>query len=175
MTYFTGLALGISAGRRLHLLLKDKGFELLHTLPGRRRYHHSALLHNPALIQTWQRALPYIPGLKKIEFTAETGNILIEYSCDSAIIDQLTAYLDQVQKQPSPQSAYGQVGHTIRRKVRRLNHNLLAHSKKTLDIRTVLALFFLVWGSQKLWATATYRPSGYQLLWWAYSLMKGRN
>jgi len=174
MNYFTGLALGVSAGRQLHGLLGAKGFQLIHAVPGRRRYQHDTLLHNPELALRWERQLPKMPGLSKVRFTPETGTVLIEYTCSDHHIDIFVDYLEQIHKIPEAHSRYGKVGTDIRNCFRRLNREIFANTNRNLDLRTVLALSFVLWGGTKMWSMG-HRPTGPQMIWWAYSLLKGRS
>ena len=174
MNYFTGLALGVSAGRQLHGLFRDKGFQLIHAVPGRRRYQHDALQQDAELALRLENQLPKLPGLTKIRFTPETGTLLLEYTCTDYYIDALIQYLEQVIKIPPAHARYGKLGTDIRRCFRRMNQEIFATTNRNLDLRTLLALSFIFWGGSKMW-TMGHRPTGPQMIWWAYSLLKGRS
>lgn len=174
MSYLSGLALGISAGHQLNGLLCSQGFRLVHSLPGRRRYHHEDLLNNPKLARRWERQLPKIPGLKKVHFSPLSGNILIEYTCADDYIDILVNFLEQIHKIPEPHDHYGRLGADIRRAFYRINRNIFKSTNRILDLRTLLAVCFTIWGGAKMWATGQ-RPTGSQMIWWAYTLLRGRD
>jgi hypothetical protein len=173
MNYLTGLALGISAGQQLNQLLRGRGFRLIHALPGRRRYRHDDLLHNPQLACRWQRQLSAIPGMRKVEMSPTTGSALVVYTCPDEHVDAAMTYVDQLHTVPEANAHYGKLGGTIRRGFYHLNQNIFETSNRALDLRTITALLFIVKGVVKI-CLAGHRPTGPQLLWWAYSLLKGR-
>lgn len=174
MTYLTGLALGISAGRQLSQLMRGDGFSLVHALPGRRRYLHDDLLHNKELAVAWQRHLASVQGIERVQVSPETGSLLVVYTFSEEDIDLVMEYLERLHKMPSPRSEYGKLGMDIQRFFRRMNRNVFKNTASTLDLRTVMALLMLLRGGAKMWNLGQ-RPSGPQMIWWAYSLMKGRS
>ena len=173
MTYLTGLALGISAGKKLHQLMAGGGFTLLHALPGRRRYRHDDLMHNRELALEWEQHLARLNGMRRVQVNEVTGTILLEYSCQEEYIDLVMDYLQQLHNLPAPNADYGKIGMNIRSLFRQMNRTLFTHTGRTFDLRTVTALAMLVSGGAKIW-TLGQRPSGPQMVWWAYSLLKGR-
>ena len=173
MTYLTGLALGISAGGKLHQLLKGEGFSLVHALPGRRRYQHDDLLDNKKLAVEWEQHLTRVKGIRTVRVNPTTGSILVEYICQEECIELVMNYLDQLHKMPGPRADYGKLGMNIRSLCRRMNRNIFKNTGYTLDLRTALALIMLVCGGTKIWKLGQ-RPAGPQMVWWAYSLLKGR-
>lgn len=175
MNYLTGLALGISAGQQLNQLLcgRSKGFRLVHALPGRRRYQHDDLLHNTQLAYRWQQQLAAVPGIRKAEMSPATGSALVEYTCPDEHIDAAMTYVDQLHKVPDANAYYGKLGSTIRRGFYHLNQNIFESSNRTLDLRTITAVLFMIRGAAKI-CIMGHRPTGPQLLWWAYSLLRGR-
>lgn len=172
MNYLTGVALGISAGRQLTQLIKEGGFSLVHTLPGRRRYMHDDLLQNKELAAEWQNHLASIKGIVKARVNPQTGTVLVEYSCPDEYIDLVMDYLDKLHNMPGSRSEYGKLGIDIRRFGQRLNRSLFRKSDSILDLRTVTALGMLLAGCEKMWSLGQC-PSGPQMLWRAYSLLKG--
>ena len=173
MTYLTGLALGISAGRKLHQLMAGGGFTLVHALPGRRRYQHEDLFNNQELALEWEQYLARIKGMQQVRVNTVTGTVLLEYSCQEEYIDLALDYLQQLHRLPEPNADYGQIGMNIRGLFRQLNRTLFNNTGRTLDLRTVTALAMLISGGLKIWNLGQ-RPAGPQLVWWAYSLLKGR-
>ncbi|HWR07960.1 HMA2 domain-containing protein [Sporomusa sp.] len=174
MTYLTGLALGISAGRQLSQLMRGNGFSLVHALPGRRRYQHDDLLHNKELAGEWRRHLVNVKGINQVKVSPETGSLLVEYTLPDEHIDLVMEYLEQLHKLPGPRSDYGKMGMDIQRFFRRLNRNIFKNTASNLDLRTIMALLMLFRGGAKMWNLGQ-RPSGPQMIWWAYSLLKGRS
>lgn len=173
MSYLTGLALGISAGRQLNQLLRSDGFSLVHALPGRRRYQHEDLLHNQELALDWQRHLGGIKGISQVKISPETGSLLVEYTLPEEYLDLVMEYLEQLHRLPGPRADYGRLGMEIQRFFRRMNRTIFQNTATVLDLRTIMALLMLVRGGAKMWNLGQ-RPSGPQMIWWAYSLLKGR-
>jgi len=174
MTYLTGLALGISAGRQLNELLSGTGFTLVHALSGRRRYRHEDLIHNPDLACQWERQLLGVQGIYRVQFTPLTGSVLIEYTCPDEHIDVVMSYLQQLHTMPDARSPYGKLGLDIQHLFRRLNRNIFQNTGRFLDLRTLLAVGLLIFGARKVWMLRQL-PSGPQMVWWAYSLLRGRS
>lgn len=173
MNYLTGLTLGLSAGRHLHRFLRSPGFTLMHSLPGRRRYAYKELLHNPELAARFERQVCMLPNIHRAQFNPGTGTALIEYSCPDSHIDLLMEYLHQLHQAPDPQAPYGQFGMQIRRAFRHMNYNVRSMTGHKLDLRTAFAAWLGLWGVNKIWQQGQ-RPTGPQMLWWAYSLLQGR-
>lgn len=173
MTYLTGLALGVSAGHKLHQLLQGGGFTLVHALPGRRRYRHDDLLYNKELALQWEQHFSRITGITQVKITPETGSILLSYTCTDEYLDLVINELNRRHKMPGPRANYGRLGMNIRDLSRQINRNIVKNTNYLLDLRTVLAFLMFVSGSAKMW-TLGQRPSGPQMVWWAYSLLKGR-
>jgi hypothetical protein len=173
MTYLTGLALGISAGGKLHQLLGGARFSQVHALPGRRRYQHDDLLNNKELATEWEQHLIRVKGINTVKVNPVTGSILLEYSCQEEYIDLAMNYLNELHKMPGPRDDYGKLGINIRSLCRRMNRNIFRNTGHTLDLRTVLAIIMFVGGTAKIWRLGQ-RPAGPQMVWWAYSLLKGR-
>jgi hypothetical protein len=174
MTYLTGLSLGISAGCKLHQLLAGEGFSLVHALPGRRRYRHADLQYNSELKTEWEQQLARVKGIHKVTITPETGSIVLEYTCREECIDLVMNYLEQLHRMPGLHAEYGKIGMNIRGMCQRVNRNIFSKTGHALDLRTILALLMLVGGGIKIWKSGQ-RPGGPQMVWWAYSLLRGRN
>ncbi len=173
MNYLTGLALGVSAGHKLHQLLQGGGFTLVHALPARRRYRHDDLLDNRELALQWEQHLRQIQGITQVKITPETGSILLLYTCRDEYLDLVIDDLSRRHKMPGPRAGYGRLGMNIRGLGRQVNRNIVKNTDQLLDLRTILAGLMFVSGAAKMW-TLGQRPSGPQMVWWAYSLLKGR-
>ncbi|WP_378951748.1 HMA2 domain-containing protein [Pelosinus sp. sgz500959] len=174
MNYLTGLALGISAGKQFGKLYRGNGFSLVHAMHGRRRYYHEKLLNNAEFAESVEEQLTDIPVLRSFKVNQTTGTVLLEYTCQDDQIDIMMQYLDEISRRPNPTDIYGKVGSDIRRSFGNLNQSIRVNTGFTFDLRTLVSLGLLAWGANKVW-TLGERPSGPQMLWWAYSLLKGRN
>jgi hypothetical protein len=186
MNYITGLSIGLSIGRQLHSLFFKKcaepnaaagGFELLHSLTGRRRYRNSVLINNKPLAEFWQAQMLRLPKVKRVEMNIYRGTFLIEYDCSGAVIDRLMACLANFKaKKPCSPPAHHSVGHIgigIHRAFNDINDCVREMTRNRWDLSTFLAVIFTFWGIYKI-ITLRQLPSGPQMLWWAYGLLKGR-
>ena len=174
MNYLTGLTLGISAGKQFGKLYRSKGFSLVHGIHGRRRYYHEKLVNNDEFARIIVEQLTDIPVLRSFTINQRTGSVLLEYSCQDEQVDMMMAYLNDLARRPKPTDVYGKVGSDIRQGFGNINQAIKKNTGLTLDLRTLVSLGLMAWGANKIW-TLGERPSGPQMLWWAYSLLKGRN
>lgn len=174
MNYMTGIALGISAGKQFSKLYRRNGFSLVHAIPGRRRYYHEKLLSNVEFVDMIEKQLAGASALRSFKINPATGTILLEYTCQDEQIDMIMGYLDNLSRRPNPTDVYGKVGTDIRRGVSNLNQSIRKGTEFTFDLRTLVSLGLMLWGANKVWRLGE-RPSGPQMLWWSYSLMKGRD
>lgn len=174
MSYLMGLTMGISVGRQVSQLIKGNGFSLIHALPGRRRYRYKDLLHNDELAARWQQYLTGVPGLVLAQVNPVTGSLLLEYTCQDEYIEVILEQLTGIHNSPEPGADYGKLGMNIQRFFHRLNRTIFQQTGYLLDLRTIIAVWMLIWGGVKAW-TLGQRPSGPQMMWWAYSLLQGRS
>lgn len=174
MSYLSGLALGISAGKQFSKLYRSKGFSLVHAIHGRRRYYHEKLLNNAEFAGMMEQQLSNVPAVRSFTINQGTGTVLLEYTCQDEQIDMMMGYLDDLSRRPSKTDVYGRVGADIRRSFGNVNQAIKDQTGFTFDLHTLASLGLVFWGVNKVW-TFGERPSGPQMLWWAYSLMKGRN
>lgn len=174
MNYMTGMALGLSAGKQFSKLYRKPGFRLVHAIPGRRRYYHDRLLKDAEFASLVEQQLAGVSPLRSFHINPTTGTILLEYTCPDEQINGMMEYLATLAGRPDPNATYGKVGSDIRRGVGYLNQSIRKNTQFTFDLRTVVSLGLMVWGANKVWSMGE-RPSGPQMLWWSYSLMKGRD
>ncbi len=174
MSYLTGLALGISAGKQVGKLYRSKGFQLVHKSRGRRRYFHEGLVNNAGFAEKLEQQLAGASALQRFTINQVTGTLLLEYTCQDEQMDRIIGYLEDLAHRPSPTSAYGKIGSDIRRGFGSVNKKIKDNTGLTFDLRTLVSLWLMAWGANKMW-TLGQRPSGPQMLWWSYSLLKGRD
>lgn len=192
VNYVTGLSIGLSIGHKLYGLFQNEsrhtetseGFVLLHTLPGRRRYKHKCLVGNQDLADVWQAQMLRLPQVRRVTMNIQLGTFLIEYICPEAHIDRLLKCLSSLSQTPDStessdgvkqkQNSLGQVGLRIRRFFVRVNQYLWQATGQQWDLATLCAVFFSVVGAHKMMTLRQF-PSGPQLLWWAFGLLKGRH
>ncbi|MDF2633538.1 MAG: hypothetical protein K0R78_412 [Pelosinus sp.] len=174
MSYLTGLALGISAGKQVGKLYRGKGFQLVHNSNGRRRYYHEKLVNNADFARNLEQQLTGASALRSFTINQITGTLLLEYSCSDEQIERIIGYLEEFSRRPNPLSPYGKIGSDIRSGFSSVNKSIKNSTGLTFDLRTLVSLWLMAWGANKVW-TLGQRPSGPQMLWWSYSLLKGRD
>lgn len=179
MNYMTGLALGLSAGKKLHSLWRQResgdngaapGFVLLHALPGRRRYRHDRLAHDPEFAAFVARHLPQMRRVTECGVNELSGTVLVHFPPEEAVYVELALQL--LESLYPQKAAYGQVGRKLRGMAAAANRAVRANTGELFDLRTVFALWMLIEGGSKI-LIGGQRPAGPQLLWWGYSLLKG--
>ena len=174
MSYLTGLALGISAGKQVGKLYRSKGFQLVHGSHGRRRYYYEKLVNNKELAVTLGKLLQSTSAVHNVVINQVTGTILLEYNCEDEKIERIMEYVEQYSQRPSPTSSYGKIGNDIRNSFSSVNKAIKENTGLNFDLRTLVSLGLMIWGTNKVW-TLGQRPTGPQMLWWSYSLLKGRD
>jgi hypothetical protein len=174
MSYLTGLALGISAGKQVGRLYRGRGFQLVHASQGRRRYYYEKLVNNNELAVRMEQLLQSSSALHNFVINMVTGTILLEYGCSDEEIEIIIGYLERFSRRPSPTSSYGKIGSDIRSGFSSVNKAIKENTGLNFDLRTLVSLGLMIWGTNKVW-TLGQRPTGPQMLWWSYSLLKGRD
>lgn len=188
MSYTSGLLLGASFGKRIHDFFVNKKIhrnppaaavlELVHELPGRRRYRASSLVGNESLAVLLEEKLSKLMFMADIEVNAATGSIVFWYSEENtekidALVEFLTNRIFIIRGNKA--ECMGETSSTIRsfREVfSRLNQKIRAKTANILDLSSLAAFVFFIRGLRKIFL---YRqvPSGPQMLWWAFSLLRG--
>jgi len=174
MSYLTGLALGLSAGKQVGKLYRGKGFQLVHRSQGRSRYYYEKLVNNAELAGRLEQLLKSASPLHSFAINQVTGTVLLVYSCPDEQIEMIMGYLEEFSRRPSPTSSYGKIGSDIRSGFSSMNKSIKENTGLNFDLRTLVSLGLMIWGANKVW-TLGQSPTGPQMLWWSYSLLKGRD
>ena len=203
MSYASGMAIGLTIGQQLLNFFmqdksSDKGFNfsdlgkeinyinkeiedqsvrLAHAIQGRRRYYVNALKKNAKLAKLVSEKLRELPGVKQVVTNINTGSLLIIYTATEHFIDNV---FDQLKKRVfSVGSKIVELGtdassffrSSIVTVVRDVNKWIKTQTQNVLDLKIVIAAVFIIRGIRKV--LMGQRANGPQLLWWAYSLLKG--
>ena len=169
-------------------------FALKSAVPGRRRYYASALQGNAELADFLEKNLGRIAWIDSVKATSVTGSLLVTYTGEEAAMDRLMADIGErvfgmtaanagfnlpqaglssvLPAAKSVQQPLAEVGASIRRMVGAANAWLREKTCGWLDFPSVFALGFIVRGLRKI-LLYDQRPSGPQMLWWAFSILKG--
>lgn len=158
--------------------VEEGSMHLASALKGRRRYYIDLLKYNANLSQLLITKLSQIPYIKKIDINIHTGSLLVIYNCTEEKIDELFKILKQrvfklgtkikqFSHHTSTMLAETVVGFT-----KEINDFIKLQTNNFMDLSIVVALFFIIRGIRKVLSMGQ-RPSGPQMLWWAFSILKG--
>ena len=166
-------------------------FALKSAVPGRRRYYAAALQGNEELAKLLEKNLGRIAFIDSVKASSVTGSLLVCYTGDEEAVDRLMAdlgkrvfgaaehagfNLPQGLSSLLPAAGFTQplaeLGASIRRTAGAANVWLHEKTHGWLDFPSVFALGFIVRGLRKI-LLYEQRPSGPQMLWWAFSILKG--
>ena len=166
-------------------------FALKSAVPGRRRYYAAALQENEELAKLLEKNLGRIAFVDSVKASSVTGSLLVCYTGDEKAVDRLMAdlgkrvfgaadhagfNLPQGLSSLLPAAGFTQplaeLGASIRRTAGAANVWLHEKTHGWLDFPSVFALGFIVRGLRKI-LLYEQRPSGPQMLWWAFSILKG--
>ena len=158
--------------------IEEQSIRLAHAIKGRRRYYIDALKNNEKLAKLVSLKLSELPFVKEVTTNVNTGSLLILYSCAENVIDDLfTQMKKRVFNIGSRIMVIGtgattKIGCALLNMVREINLWIKAKTGNLMDLRIVVAGLFLLRGLRKI-MTMGQRPSGPQMLWWAFSILRG--
>ena len=155
--------------------------------PGRRRYYARSLVRNQPLAGLLAQCLYKMSGIRRVEITPRTGSILL--LGDEKTLDTVEKVLsEQVFSVPLPgeelmkeldeaktmeQKVESDFRHTAADVCRMFNQGVSDSTGHLLDLKALVSLMFIIRGLRRI-ITMNERASGPQLLWWAYSLLRGK-
>lgn len=166
-------------------------FALKSAVPGRRRYYAAALQGNEELAKLMEKNLGRIAFVDSVKASSVTGSLLVCYTGDEKAVDRLMADLGKRVFGAADHAGFNlpqglsdllpaagltqplaELGASIRRTAGAANAWLHEKTRGWLDFPSVFALGFIVRGLRKI-LLYEQRPSGPQMLWWAFSILKG--
>lgn len=166
-------------------------FALKSAVPGRRRYYAAALQENEELAKLLEKNLGRIAFVDSVKASSVTGSLLVCYTGDEEAVDRLMADLGKRVFGATEHAGFNlpqglsdllpaagvtqplaELGASIRRTAGAANVWLHEKTHGWLDFPSVFALGFIVRGLRKI-LLYEQRPSGPQMLWWAFSILKG--
>lgn len=171
MNYMTGLMMGASIGKFLQSGLRGDVFEPIHLMPGRRRYFHGRLKNNPNFAEELCLYFSGLPEIIKAEANFVTGTLVLVHGWPEEKMDRLLAVLNDKWRRGTVHHR-GAVGQNIRGVFGKADLMINQKTMGFLDLKTCAALLLAWGGAQKVMQRGD-RPSGPQMLWWAYGLLKG--
>ena len=159
--------------------MKSGVMELVSSLPGRRRYRIAGM--NDAQSKLLEETLGKLSYMTEVKANPVSGSLLLIYDeTRKADVDQLAEALEKILQRnlsPSPLPSLispqpGAITHSVRQAMFTLSRWLKQNTGGVLDANSLASLVFFLTGVRKLLLTQQF-PSGTQLLWWAFSLMRG--
>ena len=166
-------------------------FALKSAVPGRRRYYAAALQGNEELAKLLEKNLGRISFIDSVKASSVTGSLLVCYTGDEEAVDRLMSDLGKRVFGAAEHAGFklpqglsnllpaagltqplAELGASIRRTAGAANVWLHEKTHGWLDFPSVFALGFIVRGLRKI-LLYEQRPSGPQMLWWAFSILKG--
>ena len=151
---------------------------LAHAIKGRRRYYIDMLKNNEKLAKLISVKLSELPFVKEVTTNINTGSLLILYSCTENIMDDIFTQLKQrvfsigSRVITSSSGITTQIGCILLNLIQEINMWIKAKTGNLVDLRIAVAALFIIRGLRKV-MTMGQRPSGPQMLWWAFSILRG--
>lgn len=196
MSYMSGMMLGLAFGQSVRRFLtggaakpETPAFTLVRAIPGRRRYYAKALVGNDALAQAVEKALSKLDCIDEVKANPVSGSLLLIYHGDEARIDAVAGRLENRVFSVPPEAAKPSIGDAptpfeeaadglaafgkhIHGTFSAINRHMKLATGGWFDLPSLLSLLFTVRGLQKILVTKQL-PTGPQLLWWAFSILRG--
>ncbi len=153
---------------------------LSRSIPGRRRYYAQKLIGSQGLAEALESALAKLSYIEEVKANPRTGSLLLVYQCSEDRIDGLVKepsrrIFGAAAQDPAKGGEAGglaALGQGIKSLVGGINRQVKAVTKGLLDLPSLLSLLFTVQGLEKI-LVSKQLPSGPQMIWWAFSLLRG--
>lgn len=158
--------------------IEEQSVRLAHAIKGRRRYYIDALKNNEKLAKLITVKLNELPFIKQVTANVNTGSLLILYSCAENVMDDIFTQLKQRifnignKLMAMGGNATTQIGCILLNLIREINLWIKTKTGNLMDLRVAVAGFFIIRGLRKV-MTMGQRPNGPQMLWWAFSILRG--
>lgn len=158
--------------------IEEQSVRLAHAIKGRRRYYIDALKNNEKLAKLVSVKLSELPFVKEVTTNINTGSLLILYNCAENIMDDIFLQLKKRvfnignQIMTMGGNVTTQIGCILLNLIREINMWIKAKTGNLMDLRIAIAGWFIIRGLRKV-MTMGQRPNGPQMLWWAFSILRG--
>lgn len=176
MSYISGLALGLSAGKQIHQMLcnkeKEPVLQLAHAIDGRRRYYYKKLVQNPIFAAKITKRLLMIQGILSVKCNPVTGSILLTFTCNDKAVEVHLQNALYVSTLPDATAPYAHYRMRLMDYIKKINEKIRQTTQQKYDLPTMISMVLLMNGLKKIFLLGQ-RPSGPQLVWWALSLLRG--
>lgn len=194
MSYMSGFMLGASVGKLIcqqffcqqaqshfpeetgqNMPAAESTLIRVHAIPHRRRYISCLLRENERLAQLLETLLPKLDCIDKATVNVVTGSLLIYYGREK----EMNLVEDALQErlflltQREEYNITAKANQKMIEKARELNRYIEDATAHLIDVKSLLSIIFIVTGMKKT-VFLGQRPSGPQMLWWAYGLLRER-
>lgn len=146
--------------------------EVKHRLPGRVRLQIDSLKGNEDVCTYLEEKLKQVNGINDISINVLIGSVLIKYNENiiepMILIGVILNILGLDEKVFEKKS--GTLHSVMKDTVDMLDLTIYNKTKGILDLKTVIALFFVGYGFKKVRQNPI-MPNGVNLLWWGYNLI----
>ncbi|WP_273484095.1 HMA2 domain-containing protein [Desulforamulus ruminis] len=164
MSYMAGLAVGTLMAEQLRKAGGNGGIKLVHRTAGRRRYHDPRLKWDDQYAKKVEGYFKTVQGVNRFTINRITGSLVINYHCSEEFVNHLMK-----DKIFFPRA--GKLRKRIQGMFGHMNAGVYKRTDGFLDFPTSLAGVFLILGLRKALRLKQW-PSGPQMMWWSYNLMK---
>lgn len=191
MSYMTGLMAGASLGQQLHKFLTARAanepaenqaiktprllFQIVHASAGRKRLRSSLLVGNQPLAAMLLEALKKSSIIQMVQINQQTGSLLLIYAPGKEVaVSALILHLKEhvFSRCPAPEPALAESGQQLQDTFGRINQWIRRKTCNLFDLQSLASLLFILRGVRKILRYGQ-MPSGPQMLWWAFSLLRG--
>lgn len=146
--------------------------EVKHYINGRIRVHIPSLQNNFEKKNELQHKLTNLNGIKEIKINIQIGSILIlfdENIINPQLLIGILLNLMELEDEAFNKKS-GKISKTLKGTVDIVDMTIYNKTKGILDLKSVIALFFIGYGLKKVRQNPIL-PNGTNLLWWGYNLI----
>lgn len=146
--------------------------EIQHYIKGRIRVKIESLKNDDKKADELKMNLLKLNGIKEVAINSLLGTILVKF--DETIIEPVILIGVLLNFLGLEEEAFekknGRMSFVLKDILEAMDMTLYNKTKGTLDIKTTIALFFLIYGVKKIKQNPI-MPNGVNMLWWAYNIM----
>ncbi len=146
--------------------------EVRHRLPGRVRFYIESLKGNDEVSKYLEEKLKQVSGIRSVTVNSLVGSLLVKYEEKTiepiflvGIILNILGLEDKVFEKKN-----GTIHDIMKETVDMVDLTIYNKTKGILDLKTIIALFFMGYGFKKVRQNPI-MPNGVNLLWWGYNLI----
>ena len=146
--------------------------EIQHYIKGRIRIKVESLKNDNEKVEELRLNLLKLNGIDEVTINSLLGTVLIKFDEDIIepviLIGVLLNFLGL--EEEAFEKKNGKISFVLKDILEAMDMTLYNKTKGILDLKTSMALFFLIYGVKKIRQNPI-MPNGVNLLWWAYNIM----